>query len=105
MFTCPLCGRTSHNPHDAAQKYCGHCHVFDDEVMAVYTITTNTKDYGQRFVVRVHRVIKGTTEPRADAEPLAVAETLEQARHALPDGLFNLGRDPQDDPVIVESWV
>lgn len=25
-FTCPRCGRTSHNPNDAEQGYCGACH-------------------------------------------------------------------------------
>lgn len=27
-FTCPKCGRTSHNPHDAEHGYCGACHEF-----------------------------------------------------------------------------
>lgn len=26
-FTCPLCGRTSHNPGDVAAGYCGACHI------------------------------------------------------------------------------
>jgi len=34
-FTCPRCGRTSHNPHDAAERYCAHCHVFLDDDAAV----------------------------------------------------------------------
>lgn len=25
-FTCPRCGRTSHNPHDLSEGYCGACH-------------------------------------------------------------------------------
>lgn len=25
-FTCPTCGRTSHNANDAREGYCGHCH-------------------------------------------------------------------------------
>lgn len=25
-ITCPRCGLTSHNPTDAAEGYCGHCH-------------------------------------------------------------------------------
>lgn len=29
-FTCPDCGRTSHNPNDAAQRYCGACNKFFD---------------------------------------------------------------------------
>jgi hypothetical protein len=29
-FTCPFCRRTSYNPHDIAQRYCGACHRFVD---------------------------------------------------------------------------
>lgn len=25
-FTCPECGRTSYNPNDIEQRYCGNCH-------------------------------------------------------------------------------
>lgn len=27
-FTCPKCFRTSHNPNDARERYCGACHEF-----------------------------------------------------------------------------
>jgi hypothetical protein len=27
-FTCPRCGRTSYNPHDIRERYCGACHSF-----------------------------------------------------------------------------
>jgi len=27
-FTCPKCGRTSYNPDDVKNEYCGHCHLF-----------------------------------------------------------------------------
>lgn len=30
-ITCRRCGLTSHNPHDVAQRYCGHCHAFHDD--------------------------------------------------------------------------
>jgi hypothetical protein len=30
-FTCPRCGRTSHNPADVAEGYCGACHAFTRE--------------------------------------------------------------------------
>jgi hypothetical protein len=26
LFTCPKCGRTSHNPNDLVEGYCGACH-------------------------------------------------------------------------------
>lgn len=25
-FTCPVCGRTSHNPNDVREQWCGACH-------------------------------------------------------------------------------
>lgn len=31
-FTCPHCERTSTNPQDIANRYCGHCHHFCDEL-------------------------------------------------------------------------
>lgn len=29
-ITCLVCGKTSHNSNDVAQRYCGHCHVFHE---------------------------------------------------------------------------
>lgn len=29
-YTCPFCCRTSHNPNDVTQRYCGACHRFLD---------------------------------------------------------------------------
>jgi hypothetical protein len=31
-ITCPKCGMTSHNPHDAANGYCGNCHEFTGDL-------------------------------------------------------------------------
>jgi hypothetical protein len=28
-YVCPRCGRVSHHPQDAANKYCGACHQFE----------------------------------------------------------------------------
>jgi len=30
-FVCPLCGRSSANPRDLAERYCGGCHRFVDD--------------------------------------------------------------------------
>jgi hypothetical protein len=30
-ITCPVCERTSYNPHDIANRYCGNCHQFHPE--------------------------------------------------------------------------
>jgi hypothetical protein len=31
-FTCPRCGWTTFNPNDRINRYCGHCHVFVDDI-------------------------------------------------------------------------
>lgn len=43
-FTCQYCGWTSHNPHDAEYRYCGHCNVFVDEGFAMYLYLRNCTD-------------------------------------------------------------
>lgn len=31
-ITCLRCHRESRNPHDVSQHYCGHCHVWHDDL-------------------------------------------------------------------------
>lgn len=31
-ITCPVCHRTSYNPHDIRERYCGACHRFHDDL-------------------------------------------------------------------------
>lgn len=69
----------------------------------VYTIYRSPKDYPGKFVVRRHAIVAGGVHPEPD--PDAVVTTLVRARKALPAGLYNMGRDPRDEPQIVESWI
>lgn len=69
----------------------------------MYTIYRFPRDYPGRYVVRGCEV-RGAGIFH-DLYPLAVALTLEDARSALPPGLYNLGREPADEPQIVEVWV
>jgi hypothetical protein len=32
-ITCPDCGRTSYNPNDVREGYCGHCHAWTSTVV------------------------------------------------------------------------
>lgn len=32
-YTCPRCGRTSHNPNDVRERYCGACHLFEGDAI------------------------------------------------------------------------
>lgn len=31
-ITCPRCRWTSYNPNDVEQRYCGHCHMFHEDM-------------------------------------------------------------------------
>jgi hypothetical protein len=86
------------------------------EGLPTYTIYYNTKDYPQVFVCR--RQMNGVgILPNGSEGPLVIhdadlyfepKQTLDECRNALrglhPD-LRYLGRQPQDDPVIVEVWI
>lgn len=34
-FTCKRCGMTSHNLNDEEHRYCGACHLFEDQLLPV----------------------------------------------------------------------
>lgn len=72
-------------------------------VLTQYTIYERPADYPGSFVVREWHIVRGRTAPVA-GDLVAVVDTLGDARAAVPDGLYNLGRQPGDDSVIVEVW-
>jgi hypothetical protein len=76
----------------------------------LFVITHDTKDYGERYVVREHR-IHDVNSQREDHRimlvPLAVCSSLEEARGAVEEhtpSLVRFDRCRWDDDVIVESW-
>lgn len=71
--------------------------------LELFTVYGNPRDYPGAFVVR--RWTIGRHGRAADVQPHAVERTLEAARASLPDGLYCLGREPGDDPAIVEVWI
>ena len=75
--------------------------------MRQYTIYRNPRDYPGRCVVRGWTIVRGEHQHEliVDAEPLAIVDTVEEARAAVPPGLVRLDRLPGDDPVIVEVWL
>jgi hypothetical protein len=38
-FTCPRCGRTSQNPNDEREGYCGHCHQWTGNDLWRFEVT------------------------------------------------------------------
>ena len=70
-------------------------------MVRLFVITRGTKDFGDKFVVREHR------GQLASLDPLAVVDSLEEARGAIEEASPSLVRLPpheMDDPVILESW-
>ena len=71
--------------------------------LPMYVIYDNATDYPGEFVCRVQRVIGG--QIFADRDLFARGTTLNDVRVKLPPGLYNLGRNPGDEPHIVEVWI
>lgn len=72
----------------------------------VWTIYECPTDYPGMFVVRGHAVRGGETF--ADPKPLCVVKLLTEARREIQKmnpGLVMVTRSPEDDLVIVESWL
>jgi hypothetical protein len=71
-------------------------------MMTLYVIYSRPTDYPHGFPVRRHVVVEGIVHAR---DLLGVGKTLDEARRFVPAGMFNIGRVPNDDPVIVEVWI
>lgn len=69
--------------------------------VVMYVIYDRPLDYPDHVVVR--RWTVGTTP--LPGVGVKLHESIEAARGSLPHGLTCLGREPHDDPFIVESWV
>ena len=66
----------------------------------IWTVTYGTSDMPGKYAARPHSVrLQG-----AFGWAL-VADTLAELRGQLPWGMTQLPRQPEDDPVIVESWI
>ena len=46
-FTCVHCGRTSYNPNDLREEYCGNCHHFCRDVDLAVKLARLSEIYGQ----------------------------------------------------------
>ena len=76
-----------------------------DNVLRSYTIYRSPGDWPGKYVVRRFSISAEHPDPVPDPVPLAVVDTLEQAREAIPLGLVNIHRYLEDEPQIVETWI
>lgn len=75
----------------------------DSHTLSMFVITYHPRDYPTKVVVREHASRPG--EVLVLAHPMAIVDTVAQARASIPAGLFRLPRSSNDDPVILETWV
>lgn len=74
--------------------------------LRIYTIYDKPSDFPHSIVVRGHTVFPDPIGSVPDPGPLVVTDSLELARALMAlYGLHCLGREPGDEPQIVESWV
>ncbi len=79
------------------------------DYLAIYTIYDHPTDYPDYYVCRKH-LIEGKPEGgytvNPESELYLKSKSIENIRFTLEnEKLFCLGREPDDDPVILESWI
>jgi hypothetical protein len=72
--------------------------------LEIYTIYKSPLDFQGEFVIK--KWVIDTGKPFQDLNYLFNSKELEKCREEMmKKGLFNLGRNEKDDPVILESWI
>lgn len=66
--------------------------------LSIWVIYDNPLDVPGKFVARKWLNNRPT-------ETIYIADTLEEIRKHIPEGLVNIERFPDDDPKITEVWI
>jgi hypothetical protein len=75
----------------------------DGSVLTLWVIYYGASNHpAGKWVVRPQSIENGRVRPH---EVFHECDSLIEARAKVPEGLHNLGRYAEDDPVIVETWV
>ncbi len=82
-----------------------HFKAYKDREFPIFVVTYGTADLGGKFAVRLHVTNISGNRPSTATEHYAVADTLEDVRSFMPDNCHVMQRHPNDDPVIVETWI
>ena len=67
-----------------------------------WTIYNRPRDYPAHYVVRMWTASDGGV---IMGKVAALCGSLDEARAQIPPDAIYLGRQPDDDPVIVETWI
>lgn len=71
--------------------------------MELWTIYDHPSDWPDGYIARKHLVIDGTGGPTPHVLTCEQLEPLREQMRMM--GLACLTRSPEDDPVIVETWL
>lgn len=66
--------------------------------LEIWVVYKKPLDYPNKFVIR--KWINNTP-----TKTMYIADTLDEIRQRIPEGLVSIGRSPNDDPKIVEVWI
>lgn len=69
--------------------------------LSIWTVYKRPLDHPDKYVARRWLA---TPQPTPTDDKL-LADDLDALRKKLPPGLIRMSRQPEDDPVIVESWI
>ena len=75
-----------------------------DDELPVFVVYRNPRDFPGKWVCR-RQVATASGEVKSDPEPFAVSGSYSIILALLPPGLTRMERHPDDDPVIVETWI
>ena len=77
-------------------------HKPDD--LELFVVYEKPSDFPNSFVVRKHTIIMGKAKPAGS--PMLIGPNIDHIREVLRQmGAINIGRFPNDDPVIKEVWI
>jgi hypothetical protein len=76
-----------------------------NRLLTLWVVYDHPRDFPDHVVVRRQFVMQSSTTPITSADIGGVYDDLDQARADIPHGHFCIGRFPDDDPVIVETWI
>jgi hypothetical protein len=73
-----------------------------DDPLEIWTIYEKPSDWPVGWVTRCFKILPGGKSEPGEA---FFCMTLEDARKCVPPTLYRMERAPEDDPVIVETWI
>ena len=75
----------------------------NNKSLTMWVIYDHPKDHPNYFVARRHEVFRNASKATGEH---VVSKDLKKLRKMLEDGgKVRITRDPNDDPVIIETWI